>query len=542
MLTGVSGFLNLLSIFIHKEPIVLEVEQWLPFAITEGSRVSLIGAGLVQILLIRGIWRGKHEAWRLACLTLLVAPWLHLGFALQWQHVPVSLALLCAFLVYRGHFVARSDFPSIRWAFVIAAAALVVLEIAGVSALRHFKKEITGRQTFEADVQTVLELAFLQSTDTQFPKTEHAQTVFVTIEVAALCMGGVVLTMILRPVVIRPEVAYEEIGMLRRLIDKYGNDPLNEFSFLPDKHLFFHGGGENLSVVVYALWRDVAVTLTDPIGPKENRETVIEAFTRFCVEQDWHPVFYEVSAETLELYHKTGFSTFKVAEDARIRLADFTLQGGKFQNLRTALNKARKTGTTFLWYDGAKIDLKMEAQMQAISNEWLQSKNGMEMTFDMGAFSIARIRNYGASLAIDAAGKVEAFSTWMPYGQGKGRCLDLMRCRLEARGTMMDFLIVSSIEYFRAKGIEEVSLGNAPLANIENDMNRLVPEEKAIRYLFENFKRLYGYKSLFDFKKKYNPQWQGRYVAYAGIHDLPGVVMAVVRLHIPRGLWKLIRS
>ena len=89
---------------------------------------------------------------------------------------------------------------------------------------------------------------------------------------------------------------------------------------------------------------------------------------------------------------------------------------------------------------------------------------------------------------------------------------------MEARGTMMDFLITSSMEYFREKGIKEVSLGNAPLANIDSSV--LVPEEKAIRYLFENFKRLYGYKSLFDFKKKYNPEWRGRYVAYAGIHDL----------------------
>ena len=517
------------------------LDEWLRFAISEGSRVSLIGAGLVQILLIRGIWRRKHEAWRLACLTLLVAPWLHLG-TFHWQHVPVSLALLTAFLAYRSHFVARSDFPSIRWALVIGVVSLVVLEVAGVEALHHFRKEIAGRKTFEGNVQTVLELIFLQSTDTQYPQTEHAQTVFITIEVAALCIGGVFLTMILRPVVIRPEVSHEDIGLLRRLIDKYGEDPLNEFSFLPDKHLFFHGGGENLSVVVYALWRDVAVTLTDPIGPKANRDEVIEAFERFCVEQDWMTVFYEVGAETLNLYHERGFSTFKVAEDARIRLSEFSLQGGKFQNLRTAINKAKKTGISFQWYDGTAINLKLEAQMQAISHEWLQAKNGMEMTFDMGSFSIARIRNWGATLAIHSSGRVEAFSTWMPYRQGRGRCLDLMRCRAEARGTMMDFLIVSSIEYFRSRGMEEVSLGNAPLANIEKDTNRLMTEEKAIRYLFENFKRLYGYKSLFDFKKKYQPKWQGRYVAYEGIHDLPAVVMAVVRLHIPRGLWKLLRS
>jgi phosphatidylglycerol lysyltransferase len=60
-------------------------------------------------------------------------------------------------------------------------------------------------------------------------------------------------------------------------------------------------------------------------------------------------------------------------------------------------------------------------------------------------------------------GKLEAFATWLPYGQGKGRCLDLMRSYLEAKG-VMDFLIVESIDLFKESNVEEVSLGNAPLA------------------------------------------------------------------------------
>ena len=91
-----------------------------------------------------------------------------------------------------------------------------------------------------------------------------------------------------------------------------------------------------------------------------------------------------------------------------------------------------------------------------------------EMTFDLGSFDLHRIRNEGAAAIFNAEGKLEAFATWLAYRQGKGRCLDLMRAYPEVKG-VMDFLIVESIDRFKDEGIEEDSLGNAPLANADEN-------------------------------------------------------------------------
>jgi lysylphosphatidylglycerol synthetase-like protein (DUF2156 family) len=106
----------------------------------------------------------------------------------------------------------------------------------------------------------------------------------------------------------------------------------------------------------------------------------------------------------------------------------------------------------------------------------------------------------------------------------------------------MDFLIVETIDHFKGMGVEEVSLGNAPLANVEEDPEQYGRTDRAIKFLFENFNRYYGYKSLFEFKKKYQPVWQGRYLAFRPNTNLLLVGLALVRVHMPQGLMKILRS
>jgi lysylphosphatidylglycerol synthetase-like protein (DUF2156 family) len=114
-----------------------------------------------------------------------------------------------------------------------------------------------------------------------------------------------------------------------------------------------------------------------------------------------------------------------------------------------------------------------------------------------------------------------------------------MRSRPGSRN-MMDFVLVESILQFRGQGVLDISLGAAPLANA-GDSASPQGEEKAVRFLFENLNRIYGYKSLFEFKRKYRPQWRGRYVAYnRGLH-LPLVGLAVVRVHAPGGIWRFLK-
>ena len=101
----------------------------------------------------------------------------------------------------------------------------------------------------------------------------------------------------------------------------------------------------------------------------------------------------------------------------------------------------------------------------------------------------------------------------------------------------MDLLVARSLEELRAAGLEEASLANAPLANVGGPRGGL---EKGVALLFENLNSFYGYKNLFQFKKKFAPRWEGRYLVYPRGAELPRVAYALTCVHGAGGLRRLV--
>jgi lysylphosphatidylglycerol synthetase-like protein (DUF2156 family) len=160
-----------------------------------------------------------------------------------------------------------------------------------------------------------------------------------------------------------------------------------------------------------------------------------------------------------------------------------------------------------------------------------------EMGFTLGHFSLEALNACRVFLCHSET-RVEAFCTWLPYRQGTAVVLDLMRKRSGAPPGTMDILLTKSLEALRQEGLREASLANAPLANVEGPRNNL---ERGVNLLFENLNAFYGYKNLFQFKKKFAPRWEGRYLVYPGNADLPRVAYALTSVHRPGGWLDLLR-
>lgn len=536
---AMAGMVNILQALPSKESAALEwIEQFLPFSVSHRSRLLMLGAGIFQLLLSRGIYRRKRAAF-LVCLGLLLGlPLLHMASAFDWHHALAQLALAAALLYWHDEFHALSDGPSVRVAVRISILLLAVLTLFGLASIHSFAPQIEGVRSFPRNLQTVWELIFLQSTDTLVPAGHQAAVAFQTISDAGLLFGLVAVFLLLRPILPHRRGFQRDDPALRALIDAWGVDPLDEFALLPDKRHFLAAHGR--AAVAYALWRDVAVTLGDPIGPPDSRHTAIMEFANFCARQGWIPVFYEVRADHLDAYRAAGFRIFKVAEDARLDMPKFSLAGRKFQNLRTAHNKAVKSDWRITWHAGASLPHALHAELASISTEWLQARHAVEMTFDLGSMAPESLAVSELSVLTDANGRVLSFASWLPYAQGVGRVLDMVRHRPADRN-VVDPLIVGALLKFQSDGLTEVSLGNAPLANI-HAASATAPEEKAVRLLYERFDHYYGYRALFEFKDKFHPAWSGRYLGYRGMPSLLPAIAGVVRVHLPGGLTRFLRS
>jgi lysylphosphatidylglycerol synthetase-like protein (DUF2156 family) len=534
-----SALINLMSALLpEKLHLVQRLGDWMPFEISEGIRLRMVLTCLLLFILASGLERGKRTAWLLTISTLAIAPILHLGFVTLWPQMLINLGLIVFLLFHHRHFVVKSDRRSIRSGLVLCGFLGVALLTFGTVGLHRLVDETSGGDDWGACLQTAFELVLVQNAHAQAPQTLTSANFFVLLRIGGLTIAVMGLFLTLRPVLAHRKIHAADREKAQKLIERYGQDPFDAYALLEDKNYFV--SGDDQAVVPYVLSGKFAVALADPIGHPALRPMAIVDFVLFCRQQDWEPIFYLVTDELLPIYKQAGLSVFKIGEGARLKEEPLHLKGQDFQNLRTLRNRALRLGIRFRWYDASQgLEETLEQELSAISHRWLEMKRAREMSFDMGTFSLEDIRRHGVGVALDAAGRALAFATWRPYAQGRGRALDLMRALPQARN-VMDFVLIESIHHFNAQDITRIDLGLAPLAHMEEAPSRLVAEEKVVQFLFENLNHIYGYKSLFEFKRKYRPDWRSRYVAYRrGVH-LPLVGLALVRVHARAGLWNFL--
>jgi phosphatidylglycerol lysyltransferase len=133
------------------------------------------------------------------------------------------------------------------------------------------------------------------------------------------------------------------------------------------------------------------------------------------------------------------------------------------------------------------------------------------------------------AVAIDNENRVHGFVTFVPIYGRNGWGLDLMRRAENAAPGTMERLLASSIEHLGNEGADIVSLGLAPLSDVNCASHTFIGN--SIDFLTQHFGNPARNRSLFNFKKKFQPRWESRYLIYSGTLSLPKVGWALYRAH-----------
>ncbi len=81
----------------------------------------------------------------------------------------------------------------------------------------------------------------------------------------------------------------------------------------------------------------------------------------------------------------------------------------------------------------------------------------------------------------------------------------------------MELLFHDEMAVLKKEGAVEASFGIAPLFNTEDEPHPAA-FEKEEHYVFENMNYIYGFKSLYEAKNKFNPTWKNVYIACSPRH------------------------
>lgn len=522
-------------------------------------------ATLPQVLLVvlaEGLRRGRRFAWwgavalqglMTVLAALRAARYLTGGYAGRYELgaaqnalalvlpvlVPLGVfVLLCA---ARGLFTVSAPPATYRRLSVTVAGAAVLLSAVYVLGGLAFRNDFTPQATAVALIADlperflpVLELEIPTSTPGLLPLTLPADLLYEGVGVlfwVFVCV--LLLRSFLQPAYRRDS---RDTDRARALLKAHGGGTMTWMTLWPGNTYWFSPSGN--SYVAFRPNPGVALTVGRPVGPRRELRRTIEEFVDFCTANGAAACFYSVDEEVETVTAGLGFSRLQVAEETILELGNMEFRGKKFQDLRTALNHARKAGIEAKWINYPTAPLAVVDQLHAISEEWVADKKMPEMGFTLGGLDEVDDPEVRCLIAVDSDGTIHGVTSWLPvYRDGRvvGWTLDFMRRRGSGFRPAMDFLIASAAGMLQDEGYELLSLSGAPLARTERtgkgDAQLL---DSVLDLLGSTLEPVYGFRSLLAFKAKFQPRYVPLYMTYFDPASLPAIGNAVARAYLPR--------
>ncbi|WP_328394385.1 bifunctional lysylphosphatidylglycerol flippase/synthetase MprF [Nocardia sp. NBC_00416] len=335
-----------------------------------------------------------------------------------------------------------------------------------------------------------------------------------------------------------PPAGYDLGGerRVRELLHTPGGGSLSWMSTWPGNRYWFSADGRH--AVAYRVHSGVALTITDPIGDSSSLTAAVDEFAAYCLGNGWTPCFYSVGQDTAAIAREHGWSCLQVAEETLVELPGLAFKGKKFQDVRTALNRAGKDGVEARWTTFADAPLSVTEQIVEISEEWAADKGLPEMGFTLGGLAELHDPEVRLLLAVDQDDHLHAVTSWMPvYRDGAlvGLTLDFMRRRSDGFRAAMEFLIASAALSAQEQGLEFLSLSGAPLASSDTaepglDRGAL---DALLDLLGRTLEPVYGFRSLLAFKAKFQPRYRPMYMVFPDPAALPTIGIAIGRAYLP---------
>ena len=482
------------------------LRRLVPLPLVEISHFFGSIAGALLLLIARGLQRRLDAAYQLAVVVLAAGIFLQLFKGGDYEEALILAIMLFALVSSRRHFYRKASLVNESfgpgWIFAIL---LVLLSSAwlGFFSYKHveYSNDLWWRFQFRGDAPRFLRAS-------------------VGVLAAMLIVA---VRHLLRPAIPEPDPPGKPALELAQAIVRQDRHSQSHLALLADKPLLFSESGR--AFIMYGVEGRSWVAMGDPVGPDDEKSELIWKFRELCDLHAGWPVFYEITRAHLHFYLDLGLTLQKIGEEARIRLDDFSLEGGTRKWMRKMQRRVESESCSFeIVPDAAPI----LPELREISDEWLAEKKTREKGFSLGFFDQEYIRRFPIAVVRRGA-RMVAFSNIWESGDKEEVSVDLMRHRPDAPNGVMDFIFLNLIFWGQEHGYQYFNLGMAPLSGLENrSLGTVWNRVGALTYRFgENF---YNFQGLRQYKEKFDPVWEPMYLASPGGLTLPRILTNLATL------------
>jgi lysylphosphatidylglycerol synthetase-like protein (DUF2156 family) len=334
---------------------------------------------------------------------------------------------------------------------------------------------------------------------------------------------------------VRPELPAQDAttDRVRALLATHGGDNLAHMTTWAGNSYWFTDDGK--AAIAYRVIGGVALTTGAPVGDPWSHADALYGFIAHCHRAGWTPCLYSIGASTVAWTRSMGWHDVQVAEETVLELPGLKFTGKPWQDVRTTLNHAARAGITAEWIRYSTAPRSITDQIRVISQAWVADKGLPELGFTLGGLAELADDEVRLLIAVDADRTVHGVTSWLPvYREGHitGWTLDFMRRRTDGFRGSMEFLIASAALNCQAEGAQFLSLSGAPLARLDRGQPA-AGLQRTLDLAGKLLEPVYGFRSLFAFKEKFQPRHQPLYLAYPDPAALPAIGNAIGRAYLP---------
>ena len=524
-----NGLLEVLHVLVVPIPGQPGISDFLPFGLHYWSQSLSLIFGFALLYLSFNLLGRKQVAWWLAvvCSTVVMLDQVIRGFVhgWQWYTALVPTTTLVLLLVLRRRFTVRSEPRSI-----VRGIGLVALSVALALAYGTLGFWLLAEGDFGIDfrmaesfVRTLREYSLIGNDDL-IPHTRQAEWFLDSLDLAGLIAASFAAYSLFRPMAYRLKPLPHDYQEAKSILTGHGNSSLDFFKLWDDKSYFF--SEDRRSFLAYKTSNNVAIALGDPVGPEQELESITRAFVCYCSDNGWRVAFYSVVPKLLPMYRRLGMQTLKIGEEAMIDLERFRSRTAGRKKFRWVKRKFEREGYFLTQHASPHLQNLLD-EVEEISEEWLSLPGRRERCFTLGSFNRDYVSETRLFIVRDSEKRPLAFANEIPSYKESEATIDLMRYRLDVPNGTMDYLLMELMLALREEGYRLFDLGLAPLAGL-GDRPGASLEERALSRVYEYLNRFFSYRGLRNYKAKFEPNWEERFLVYSG--GLPGLVKIALAL------------
>jgi phosphatidylglycerol lysyltransferase len=512
MLLGAANVISALTPAIPER--LHALVDFIPIYVTEVSNIAVLMLGIIMLISSAFLLTGARNAWKTALIISALSLVGNLTKAIDYEEALLAMITIGILLYTRKAYFVKHDIEfqlkTVEKIFV-AIIALFIYAIAGYYLLNtnHLGFNTTLSDSFRYAVKSIFFI-----TNDLLPLTSMIKYFILSVQVGSAATIVYAVYALLRPFRFEQE-EHQDVDEAKYLTTRYGESSLDYFKTYPDKQLFF--SEEKNAFLSYSESRQYAMVLESPVADtQETAFRLIQNFEEYCAERGLRTFYYRVSEGDLEFYRSLKKKSILLGQEAILDLETFSLDGSEKKSLRNAIRKIEQSDLRLHGYH-EPLKSGLIQRLKSVSDDWLQQEGHEEAAFSQGIFLEEELKKCTVLTIEDAGERMLAFANLVPSYKPGEATYDLIRHSSDAPNGTLDYLMVKIIEYFRDNNYKTLNLGLAPLAGT-NEKQSL--NEQAIRIYRDYFRMAARFKGLYEYKNKFSPRWENRFLIYDQLYDL----------------------